>query len=74
MLSHAFFDVVEVFWRERTRELEVVVEAIFDCRPDRETGAREDLEHCLGEDMSCGMPHPGEIQLFGVVDCRLNVG
>ena len=50
-LAHAGVDAVEVVGRERgaARQLEVVVEAVLDRRPDAEGGLGEQVEHRLGQ-------------------------
>ena len=61
-LAHAGLDALEVVDLERRRhpvgargQLEVVVEAVLDRRPDAERGAREQVEHGLGQDVGRGV-------------------
>ena len=42
-LMHAGLDLLEIFGRERTVELEVVVKAVFNGRSDRHLGLREEF-------------------------------
>src|SRR5919197_1606877 len=51
LLSHLGLDPLEVGLRDRLGELEVVVEAVFDGRPDRDLAARVEAPNRLGEQM-----------------------
>ncbi len=71
-LGHPRLDRGEVVGRQRPRQLEVVVEAVGDRRPDPELRAREEIEDRLGHDVRGRMPHrvevavrPGIEQLVG---------
>ncbi len=46
-LLHARFDLGEILRRERRHAREVVIEAVFDHRADRDLRAGEELLHCL---------------------------
>src|SRR5207245_5354463 len=50
-LAHLRFDLLEIVGRERTREVEVVVEAVLGGRPESELRLREELEDGAGHDM-----------------------
>ena len=56
-LAHPRLDALEVLLDERAavRQLEVVVEAVLDGRADAERGAREQVEHGLGEHVGRGV-------------------
>jgi hypothetical protein len=56
-LPHPGLDALEVLRGERRSpgQLEVVVEAVLDRRADAEGGAREQVEHGLGEDVGRGV-------------------
>ena len=54
-LAHLRVDRVEIFGRERPADVEVVVEAVLDRRPDRVFRAREQRTHCLGHDVRSRM-------------------
>lgn len=56
-LGHPLLDRPEVFGLERSRQLEVVVEAVRDRWPDSELRAREEVENRLGHDVRCRMAH-----------------
>ena len=61
--AHPPLDAREVLGRQRTRQLEVVVEAVLDRRPDRVLALREHLDHGLGEDVRGGVAHAEEALL-----------
>ena len=52
-LAHALLDAGEVLGGERLGEVEVVVEAVLDGRPDRVLGLGDQVAHRLGQDMRC---------------------
>ncbi len=52
---HPLFDPGEVIRLQRSREIEVVVEAVGDGRPEPELRVGEQLEHGAGHDMRGGM-------------------
>ena len=54
-LGHLLLDRFEVFGRERPLVREVVVEAVFDHRPDRDLRVREKLLHRMCEKMRTGV-------------------
>src|SRR5208283_3415957 len=54
--SHLLFDPDQVFRRQRTLEVEIVVEALFDSRPNRELGSREKLLHCMSHEVRGTVP------------------
>ena len=56
-LAHPGLDPLEVVLHEGgpARQLEVVVEAVLDRRPDAEGGPREQVEHRLGEHVGRGV-------------------
>ncbi len=54
---HPLLDRRQVVRRERPIELEVVVEAVGDRRPDAELGAREQAHHRLGHHMGGRVTH-----------------
>ncbi len=60
-LRHALLDRREVLGRERPWQVEVVVEAVLDRRPDAELRAREQVEHRLGHHVRRGMAHRVEL-------------
>src|SRR5207244_4301048 len=64
-LSHALFDLRQVLFRERPREVEVVVEAVRNRRPETEFGLREELEHGASHHMRGRMPQ--RVELFAAV-------
>ena len=53
---HPLLDVGDVLRRERTLDVEVVVEAVGDRRPDPELGVREEVLHGLRHDVSGRVP------------------
>ena len=60
---HALFDFLEVLRSERSLDIEIVVEAVFDDRSNTKLGVRANLLHGLGHDMGCGMAHDGHTVL-----------
>ena len=66
-LAHALLDRRQILRRERlqrairvTTQVEVVVEAVLDGRPDGNVRFREALDHCLSHDMRRRMAQPVE--------------
>ena len=55
LATHLFLDRLEVGLGDRLRELEVVVEAVRDRRPDRDLHAGMEAKHGLRQQMSCRM-------------------
>jgi hypothetical protein len=66
-LAHPRLDRGQVVRRERAGQLEVVVEAVVDHRPDPELRPREQVEHRLGQDMRGGMAHRAELARSAVI-------
>ena len=60
-LAHPRLDRGQVVGRQRAGQLEVVVEAVIDDRPDPELRAGEQVEHRLGQDVRGGMAHRPEL-------------
>ena len=60
-LAHPRFDRGEVVRRQVLRQLEVVVEAVRDGRPDAELRAREQVEDRLGHDVGGRVAHRVEL-------------
>ena len=58
--GHMTFDEGEVFGGEFAREIEIVVEAVFDGRSDGEFGLGEHFEDAAGHNMGHGMAHAVE--------------
>ena len=50
-LSHPLFDLFQIFGREITWQIEVIIKTIFHRRADRDLAVGEHLEHCLRHDM-----------------------
>ena len=50
-LHHLLLDALEILRREWPRDVEVVVEAVLDRRPEADPGAREQLAHRGGQDV-----------------------
>ncbi len=67
-LGHARLDRRQVVGRQRPRQVEVVVEAVLDCRPDAELRAREQVEHRLGHHVRRGMAHRVELAVGAGVE------
>ena len=61
--AHPPLDAGEILGRERTRQLEVVVEAVLDRRADRVLALGEHLDHGLGQDVRGGVAHAEEALL-----------
>ncbi len=60
-------DAIEVGFVDRLGELEVVVEAVLDRRPDRDLDARVEPADSLGEQVRRGVPEHGErVRVVGV--------
>ena len=57
LCGHARLDRREVVGRQRPRQVEVVVEAVRDRRPDAELGAREQVQHGLGHHVRRRVAH-----------------
>ena len=66
-LAHPRLDGREVVRGERTRQQEVVVEAVVDDGADAELGAGEQVHHRLGEDVRGGMAHRAELAARAVI-------
>ena len=49
LLAHEALDLLEVGRRQGSRQVEVVIEAILDCRTDAELRVGEDLQHRRAE-------------------------
>src|SRR5437867_59600 len=64
-LAHLLFDLPEVVGRECPREVEVVVEAVLNGRPETELRAREQLEHRAGHDVRGRVPQ--RVERFAAV-------
>ena len=60
LAPHLGFDRGEILLRDRLRELEVVVEAVGDRRPDRDLGSGVEPEHGLGEQVRGRVPQDVE--------------
>ena len=60
-LAHPLLDRGQVVGRQRPGQLEVVVEAVIDDRPDPELRAGEQVEHRLGQDVRGGVAHRPEL-------------
>ena len=67
-LGHARLDRGKVARRQRSRQLEVVVEAVGDRRPDPELRAREEIEHRLGHDVRGRVAHRVEVAVRARVE------
>ena len=57
---HALFDLFEIVRSERSLNIEIVVETIFDDRADTKLGVRADLLHGLCHDVGRGVAHNGQ--------------
>ena len=64
-LAHPLFQLVQVFGRERVGDVEVVVEAVGDRRPDSEFGCREQILDSLGQHV-CGRVPDDTAPVVGV--------
>ena len=64
-LAHPLFQLRQVFGRERVRDVEVVVEAVGDRRPDPELGVREQVLDGLGQHV-CGRVPDDAAPVVGV--------
>ena len=60
-LGHPHVDRREVVGSERARQLEVVVEAVGNCRPDPKPGAGEQVHDRLRHHVGGGMAHGVQI-------------
>ena len=69
--AHPFLDLRQILVGQRTRQLEVVVEAVGDRRPETELRVGEEIEHRARHDVRGRMPE--RVQLVGTV-IRLAVG
>ena len=65
-LAHLLLDDGEVFRRQAAREVEVVVEAVLDGRPDGELRLREQRKHGLRHDVRRRMSHPRQALIFRI--------
>ncbi len=59
--AHPLLDLRQVVRRQRSRQQEVVVEPVLDHRPDAELGAREEVEHRLGQHVRRAVAHRTEL-------------
>ena len=66
-LRHLGFDQRQVFGHQRPRQLEVIIEAVFDSRADPQFGARKKCSHRLRQHMGCGMAHNSKLFFGGIV-------
>ena len=66
---HARLDVDKVVGRERTGQVEVVVEAVGDRRADGHAGLGEDLEHRLRHDVGAGVANLPQLVAAGRAVC-----
>ncbi len=66
-LAHPRLDRREVVGGQRPGQLEVVVEAVVDDRPDPELRAGEQVQHRLGQDVRGGVAHRPELAGGAVV-------
>ena len=71
-LLHALLEALEVLGRERRLDVEVVVEAVLDGRPDAELGVLEGVLHRLREHVGARVAQHGEA-VVGVDGDRLDV-
>ena len=61
LLAHLRLDLLEVGGRERSWQVEVVVEAVLDGGTDAELRVGEELEHGRGHHVRRAVPHRGEV-------------
>ncbi len=67
-LAHPLLDLGQVLGGQGTRQIEVVVEAVGDGRPDSELGlAGEHLHHRLGHHVRGGVPDAKQFVLILLV-------
>ncbi len=59
-LAHARLEPLEVFRRERRRAVEIVIEAVFDGRPDGGLRLRKEVLDGIGQHVRRGMAQLGE--------------
>ena len=64
-LAHLRFDLPEILGGQRAREVEVVVKAVLDGRPEAELRLREEIEDRTGHDVRGRMPQ--RVELFVAV-------
>jgi hypothetical protein len=65
-VPHPLLDGLQVLGREGNGDIEVVVEAVFDRRPDPELGVGKQLLYRLGQHVGSGMAQ--DIKAVGAVD------
>ena len=65
---HALFDLFKIVRSERSLDIEIVIETVFDDRTDAELGIRTDLLHGLCHNVGCGVTHDG--QAIFAVQCN----
>ena len=66
-LAHPFLDRRQVVGRQRSRQQEVVIEAVLDDRADAELRPRKHVEDGFGKDMGGAMAHRAELTGGAVV-------
>ena len=64
-LAHPLLDLGQVFGGQRTRQIEVIIETIFDRRSDGHLRAGKKILHGLGHKVSSRMAQ--DIQTFGTI-------
>ena len=50
-LAHAFFDLLQVIFRDLFGQVKIIIKAIFDRRTDRVLGLRVEFQHGLRHDV-----------------------
>ena len=65
VLAHEGFEVGKIVRRERSREQEVVIEAIVRGRPDAKLRIREHVQHGRGQYVRGRVPHAVERVVHG---------
>ncbi len=59
-LVHALLEAFEIFRRERLLPVEIIVEAVFDCRADGRLGVRKQILNGIGQHVCGGMAQFGK--------------
>ena len=71
LFAHPPLNVGQIFRSQRTRQIEVVVEAGIDRRADGDFAVGEHLQHHLGQHVRGRMPHPTQpLLVVNLFSCR----
>ncbi len=59
-LAHLGFDALEIFWGEGLGNVEIVIEALVDGRPESDAGGGDQLPHSRGQHVGRGVSQEGQ--------------